>query len=173
VHVSGLAPGDLVGQPRQLKPAAVGVQPATRYELYVDGRRRWSCKPGGNLLLDSKRLAAGYHEARVVAIAGPLETQGRAILPFRVGERKLTVEGWPTGAAKAGGTLRLTVSLPGARRIVLLHNEREVGAIASESGTVEVPLARLGLGSVELQPVANLGEKGELRGSPHRVLIAP
>ena len=59
----------------------------TRFELFVDGRRRQSCGPGSMLTLDPTGLEAGAHEARVVAVAGPLEVTGRILVPFQVSKR--------------------------------------------------------------------------------------
>ncbi|HJN15146.1 MAG TPA: hypothetical protein QGH10_06645, partial [Armatimonadota bacterium] len=84
VSVKGLQPGATVKGTRRLTATAEGDQPVARYELFVDGVRRQTCLPGERIVLDARELADGEHEARVVAIAGPVETQGRAIIPFRV-----------------------------------------------------------------------------------------
>ncbi len=86
VRVAGLKEGEAVRAARKLSAAVTGALPVTRCELYVDGKLRQSAKPGEKLVLDPKGLAAGAHEARVVAVAGPLETTGRAIVGFRVGK---------------------------------------------------------------------------------------
>ena len=171
VRVRGLAVGEAVERPRRLVPTATSAQPVTRFELFVDGRRRQSCAPNQALTLDPQNLAEGYHEARVVAIAGPLETQGRTVLPFRIGRREVKVDGWPTEPVPVTGTLRLGVTLPGAARIVVRHNEREVGAADGPSGTVEIALSRLGLGCVELQPIGRLADGREVLGRPHAVTV--
>jgi len=172
VRVKGLAPGEVVERPRRLIPQATSAQPVTRFELFVDGRRRQSCAPNQALTLDSQNLAEGYHEARVVAIAGPLATQGRTVLSFRIGRREVKVEGWPAEPVPGTGTLRLSMGLPGAARLAVRHNDREVGAVDGPSGTVEITLSRLGLGCVELQPVARFADGREVLGQPHSVTVA-
>jgi hypothetical protein len=87
VHVKGLTAGQTIRRACRLTPASRSVLPVTRYELYVDGRLRQTCAPGKSLLLDPAGLPAGEHEARVVAVAGPLETRGRVLLPFRAVRR--------------------------------------------------------------------------------------
>jgi hypothetical protein len=173
VRVTGLSANEVLTKPRRLTPKATGALPAARFELHVDGRRQQSRPPGGNLLLDTKGLAAGYHEARVVAFAGPVETQGWAVLPFRLGKADITVRGWPADPVKPDSTLRLTASAPGARQIAFLQNGREMGVVEGASGTVEVPVSRLGAGPVELQLVASLSDGRELRGTPHRMIVGP
>ena len=86
VTVAGLKEGEMVGESRVLMPAVArgaGVPPAIRFELYVDGVLADACAPGKQLSLKVEGLSAGPHEARVVGVAGPLETTGRAIIGFR------------------------------------------------------------------------------------------
>jgi len=84
VQVAGLRDGQALRGALRITPSAVGGRPVQRYELYIDGRLRASAEPGRTLILDPAGLSPGVHEARVVALAGPLETRGRAILTFRV-----------------------------------------------------------------------------------------
>ena len=171
VSVRGIQPGQVVSGRRRMHPTASGPLPVTRYELFVDGRRVQVCAPAGALVLEASNLAMGYHEARVVAIAGPLETQGRAIIPFRVGKRTVQADGWPTEPVTDGEPLCLTLSLKGAERLAVLHSGREVGVVEGESGEVEVTAEVLGAGRVKLQPVAYLRDGSEVRGEPRTVLV--
>ena len=84
VRVDGLKDGQVVAKAVKLTPTSSHVGTPVRYELFVDGILRESCGEGQTLPLDPRGLAAGDHEARIVAIAGPLETTGRLILHFRV-----------------------------------------------------------------------------------------
>ena len=64
-----------------------------RYELYVDGRQTAWAAPGDALVLNTRRLADGFHELRIVAIAaGAIETQGRAILRVIVDNHGRTID---------------------------------------------------------------------------------
>ncbi|MEI6501679.1 MAG: hypothetical protein WCP21_11730 [Armatimonadota bacterium] len=83
VSVVGLAQGEAATESRWLRPSASGPLAATEFALYVDGVRRHTCKAGGRLRLDLEGLKAGEHDARIVCLAGPLDTQGRLIVPFR------------------------------------------------------------------------------------------
>ncbi|MBM3471917.1 MAG: hypothetical protein FJX75_01425 [Armatimonadetes bacterium] len=173
VQVKGLSSGEALSRVRRLTPTATGADPATRFELYVDGLRTQSCAPGETLTLDPKGLAEGYHEACIVAIAGPVETQGQTIIPFRVGKRDAKTEGWPAALVPSDAVIHLTASLPGAQRIAFLQNSREVAAIEGATGAVDIQAATLGLGPVQLQPVATLGDGRQVLGAPHVVTVGP
>lgn len=83
VSLLGLTRGEAVRESRWLRPAASGPLAPTEFALYVDGVRRHTCKAGGRLRLDLEGLKAGEHDACIVCLAGPLDTQGRLIVPFR------------------------------------------------------------------------------------------
>jgi hypothetical protein len=83
VQVEGLQAGQRVEQSRWLRPTASGKLPVERFELYVDGVLRHRCEMGERLRLDVSELSPGQHEARVVALVGPLEISGRVVVPFR------------------------------------------------------------------------------------------
>lgn len=83
VQVEGLKAGQTVEKSCWLRPTASHALEVERYELYVDGVLRHRCEAGGRLRLDVNGLAAGEHEARVVALAGPLEVAGRVVVAFR------------------------------------------------------------------------------------------
>ena len=85
VRVTGIKPGASVVKPIMLRVAASGMSPVHRLELYVDGILAASAAPGRPLKLNPAGLRPGRHEARVVAVAGPLEWRGRAVIPFRTG----------------------------------------------------------------------------------------
>jgi hypothetical protein len=144
-----------------------------RYELFVDGLRAAGGAPGEGLDLDTTALEEGYHELRVVGIAKePPQTQGRAILSIRVarGGPKLTFtppkEAWATWDAP----LTLRAGLPGAKRIVFLHNDREVGQVQGPEGAARIDLRAAGQGRVVLQPVGVLAGKD---GNESRILGEP
>lgn len=80
VAVKGLAAGEDVTQSRWLQASTTPA--VTRFELYVDGVLRHGCKAGQKLRLDLTHLPPGQHEARIVALAGPLDVPGRLIVPF-------------------------------------------------------------------------------------------
>lgn len=89
VKVEGLKAGETVRQARRLKVSVAKAEPPVWLELYVNGRLQATTAGSGGgreLVLDPRGLAAGQHEARVVAVTGPVETRGEAAVAFRVGQ---------------------------------------------------------------------------------------
>jgi hypothetical protein len=114
--------------------------------------------PAGQIEVPIASLADGCHEIRLTAVVGdPIETQSTAVVPFVVDSRGFSME---VAASPKSVTLdewiTLRVKMPRAKRIVLLHNRREVASIAGPEGSLRVAAATLGLGRVRLQPVAFL-----------------
>ncbi len=132
---------------------------ADRFELFVDGIRSASCGPGGRLPLDTTKLADGYHELRVVAIAAnQVETQGRAIIPvkFANGTKSLALTVTPKRVTLAG---KLTVSVEGSDidGALIFATGRVLGRITGASGTLEVPAAMFGRGRVTIHATGRWG----------------
>ena len=176
VSVTGVRPGETVKGQITLTPAAKtekGVSVA-RYELFVDGVRQSESPPGEPFELDTTALADGYHELRVVAVCGgPIETQGRAVLPITVANKGLALAvSRPQSPVVAWDTpLRLTARMAGAAEILFLHNTRLVGRIAGAKGTVEIDPRLLGQRPVRIRPIAVI--QGKEEGDETRIAAAP
>ena len=67
MDLKGLSADELVVQQVQVHPVVSGDVQLTkpRFELFVDGRRLASCQPDQAFVLNTARLAVGYHEAVV------------------------------------------------------------------------------------------------------------
>jgi hypothetical protein len=131
-----------------------------RLELFVDGRRAASASSGDPLTWDSTIDCDGYHELRIVAIAaGPIETQGRLILPVVVNNRqqKAVLATRPQQSVRWGETLQVAAQATGAKQIHVLQNGRLLGTIEGERGAIQVDPHSLGLGKTQLQAVAVTG----------------
>src|SRR5690606_2457908 len=89
VVVDGVVPEAEVVGVIKLTPNVVGRGIAVdHYELFIDGRRAGAYPQGQEIEIDTMALTDGWHEVRVVAIAaGPMQTQGRAIIPIQVRNR--------------------------------------------------------------------------------------
>lgn len=167
VSVKGLVAGEVLRRRCTLAPRAETTLPVARFDLLVDGVVRATCGPQGALDFDPLGLAAGWHEARVVAVAGRLETHGQVVVPFLCGTSRVEAAGWPSAVESAtGAVVRLAVRAPGAKRCAVLHAGREVGGAAGADAPVPVPVVALGAGPVRLQPVAWLADGSEVRGEP-------
>jgi len=162
VRVAGVSAADKVSGTLTLKPQARLPREGeiARYALFVDGRRAGTALPGEDLVWDSTTEPDGYHELRVVAIAaGPIETQGRAIIPIVVDNRGRTASmaTRPAESVRWGEALQVAVRAPGARQIAVLNNGRLLGTIAGAEGQLKVDPRVLGLGPVDLQAVGLFG----------------
>jgi len=132
---------------------------ADRFELFIDGIRLDSCGIGERLTLRSAELADGHHDLRVVAIgATPVETQGRAVIPvtFANHDRALTLAAEPRRVA-LDGRLRLTVAGRGVESVLVFAPGRVLGRVTAAEGTIEVPAATLGPGTVSIRAVGKGG----------------
>lgn len=124
------------------------------YELFIDGRLVARNRPGETLTLDTKKLADGYHELRIVGVhADAIETQGRRVVPITVDNHGAAVEMRvaPLPGVSHNGKLRVSVRQPGATAIVIRQNSREVARVQGEAGEVEIPAVLLGRGPTVLQ----------------------
>jgi uncharacterized protein (TIGR03790 family) len=134
-----------------------------RQELFVDGSRTQRLPAGQPLALDTTQLGDGYHELRIVAIeAGPIETQGRLIVPITVDNRGRSIEfsTTPAGSVRWDQKLVLEAKAPGMSGIAFFHNGRLIGRVAGAEGQVEVNPRVFGSGPVSLRAV------GLARGGP-------
>jgi uncharacterized protein (TIGR03790 family) len=155
ITVDGVEPNQEVRGTLTVKSSGlVGKQPVRMIDFFVDGRLTARTAPGNALNLDTTKLADGHHELRFVGVvAGPIETQGRAIVPITVANHatKLELRQLSSGPMDLSGMLRISVSQTGATEIAIRQNSREVGRVKGESGDVEISAATLGRGHVILQ----------------------
>jgi len=158
VHVEGVEEGATVEGVLNLQPTATipGDSEVSHFELFVDGSIPARCQPGESLELDTRRLADGYHELRVIAYeAGPIASQGRRVIPITTSNhgRKIELAVSPPGKIPAGASLSVSVKSPGSMGIALMHNTRMLGRIVGEKGHVEIAPDKLGSGPVRLHAV--------------------
>jgi hypothetical protein len=179
VAVEGVQPGAAVKGTLTLAATATvpGGGKVDRFELFVDGLRGPTAKPGEPLLLDTLKLGDGHHELRVVAIeAGPIRSQGRRIVPIVIANhgRRLDVSLSPLPRVPADGRLTVTAKCPGAASIAVFHNADLLGTIAAAEGRVEIDARRLGSGPARLRTVArgNAGPESNVYGPTVEVNVA-
>jgi hypothetical protein len=143
------------------EPRAVATGPAAvdRFEVFVDGIRLAQYGSGERFLLDTRLLADGYHDLRVVAIeSSPVETQGRVVLPITTSnhgrELVLSVDPNPVDLRR---NVRIAAIGRGVDTITVFASGRVIGRISGPDGEVEVPAAKLGLGMVTLMAIGRDG----------------
>lgn len=173
VTVEGVADGAFVSGDLELVPAAA-VDPgraAGRFELFVDGVRRESRKPGEHIILDTTKLGDGYHELRVVAVdATPIEVQGRWIAGVIVKNGRDAVELTAVDGPRVSGAqaaINVVTSTDGP--VGVFHNGRELGRVAGRQGRLQLSTDKLGKGPIVLQ-ARTLG-KSAISSRPLRLEI--
>jgi hypothetical protein len=170
VESAGASAGDTLSGTVTLTPSASGgATEVDRFHLYLDGERVASCAPGGQLQLDTAGRSDGSHELRVVGIcSGPIETQGRLILPVTFNNHGRTMK--ITSSAdriRLGQKIRLQAEAPGAMAIYFYNNGRVLGQ-ANDKGSLVVNSAALGSGPVTIRAIGIGG-----KGAEKHVLAAP
>jgi hypothetical protein len=159
VTVAPLAAGAEVQGRLELRPTArfaAAKAAVDHFELFVDGLRTGQCPAGGTLQADTRPLADGYHELRVVAVQkGPTRSQGRRIFSISTANhgRSISAEALPQPAVTSDAPLVLVARAPRAVNLGVLQGTRVVGKIAGPEGRVEIKAATLGAGPVRLQVV--------------------
>jgi hypothetical protein len=173
ISVEGVEPTKTVSGTITLKPSSAGGTGRIGvFDLFVDGRLVSRSAPGQSLSLDTKKLADGYHELRVVGIsADAIETQGRQIVPIMVSNHKSAVqlEVSPLPAVSHLGKLTVKVRQPGATAIAIRQNSQEVGRVQGEAGQLEIPAIKLGRGPITLQAFSEGG--AEASSPPMQVQV--
>lgn len=171
IEVAGAAAGDTLSGTVTVTPSASGgASEVDRFELYLDGERVASCGTDGQLELDTSNRSDGSHELRVVGIgSGPIETQGRLILPVTFNNHRRTMTFTSSATrVRLGQKIRLQAEAPGAMAIYFYNNGRVLRQVTGGKGELAVNSAALGSGPVTLRAIG-LG-KG---GAASHVLAAP
>lgn len=154
-------------------------RPIERLELWVDGLPIGDAALGEALVLDTRTLADGAHDVRVVAVeAGLIETRSfvRQTLWVDNAGRRVTPTDAPT-SVRFGEMLTVAGEAPGARRVRIEHLGRRLAETMVRDGRwqVAVPAARLGLGAVDLRAVAEWADGPAARSAllPVTVTLPP
>lgn len=172
VSVAGVEAGATLKDVVTIKPSATvpaGTSVA-RYELYSDGLLYDHCdgrEP--TLSLNTRALADGYHELRVMAIGNePIETRGGVVLPVTVANQggAVTLERVDDRPVRWGEPIRLRAKSPGALAIVLAQGSRTLAQGRGEQSEFTFDPRMLGMGPVALQAAAVAGAGQNNRISP-------
>jgi hypothetical protein len=153
VEVYGVTEGQFVSRTLELAPSATVEGSGVRhFDLFVDGEFREQAKDGGSFSLDTTKLADGYHELRIVAVADtPIETQGRWIggVVVKNGTDAVAISA-PSGPRVTGPLVMLNATSTADGPIAVFHNGREVGRLAGKQGGIQILTEKLGKGPVTL-----------------------
>ena len=155
VSVSGIREGDRIRGVVEIVPS-VSTQTSSgikSFNLYVDGTRTQRIKPGSKFVLDTKLLADGLHEIRIVAVdSSPIESQGRWIgtVIVKNGFHAIQLSVNEDQLQKELKYLQVRVVSTDSEPVVIFNNGRELGRVAQGSETMQIDLAKLGSGPVAL-----------------------
>jgi len=172
VKIDKISSGKVLRGLVEITPRVVQHKKSIReFELYVDGLRIQTCKPGQTLFLDTTTLQDGHHELRVVARDDtPIETQGRLITEviFKNGRDAigLTTKRQQLSASAKHVTIDVTTTTKTS--VVLFCNSRKLGNLPTGSGSLKIATDRLGAGQVEVYAVSE-----KLRSKPLLLDINP
>ncbi len=179
VTVQGVRAGTAVKGRLTLRPdGKSGDEALDRFELFVEGAQVARCAVNDTMELDTTALPDGYVELRIVGFApGPIETQGRAIIPVRVNnqDRKIDFTCSARSTATWKQPFKLTANAPGANKIIFSEGMRVLGTISGAEAEIEVKPEELGLGPVTLRARGQFGEETNdaVLSAPIQLTIEP
>jgi hypothetical protein len=158
VTLAGIKPNDRVKGTLTITPKATvpGTRGIGRFELFVDGIRREKVNNGESFTLNTAELPDGHHELRVVAVeSGPIESQGRAIVPFWINnDGKVLALSSVAKRVRFGERIEVKVNAQGASRIVVTHQGRPLGEVKGGAGKITVNTKELGQGPALIHATA-------------------
>jgi hypothetical protein len=164
VRVAGLpGKGESVRGELKLTPTAstVSGKRVGRFELYVDGVLNKRCDAGGELVVDTGPWADGSHELRVIGYEdSAIATQGELITRVVSTNHnwrpvEFTIE--PAGRVDSDKEVTIRVIAPGAKVVMIYHQQRHVATLNVDGGACTLRAARLGLGPGAFQVAALRG----------------
>lgn len=172
VEMPELSPGKRLSGTVKLSPTVKSHEAEiSSYELFVGDQRMQSCKPGEHFLLDTTKLADGYHELRVVATeATPIETQGSLLAQVIVknGQDAIGLTTQNKQPSLANETLVLEVASTATAEVSVYCNSLLLGTIENGNGQLSIATEKIGAGPVTLRAVSQ-----NLQSAPLSLEIAP
>jgi hypothetical protein len=141
---------------------------ATRFELYIDGLRIQSTKPGEPFQFDTTQHADGWHEVRIVAIDNTdAATQGAKIASMEIKNGADTLQIKAESMRIAASEMTSATLLRTANQdAVIMHNGRALGRLPEGRGRVKISGAALGKGKAQIYAVQVRDGKEVLRSRP-------
>ncbi|MCE9603372.1 MAG: hypothetical protein K8U03_00545 [Planctomycetia bacterium] len=134
---------------------------ASAFELYIDGMLFGATRPGGTFTFDSRTLADGRHELRIMAIGSEtIETRSGIVVPLDVvnHDGKLALKRVGIGTVRWGERLEIEIENSGfvaPASIVVAQGSRLIAQfIDATSRRIRLDPRLLGSGPVTLQAYA-------------------
>jgi hypothetical protein len=179
VEVDGVVPGSTLKGRVSLRPSGeVEGGKVDRFELFIDGYQVDRCAADDTFEFDTADFPDGAAELRVVGIeSGPIQTQGRVILPIKINNhgRKIDFTCSADDTATWKTKIKLAAEAPGAQTIGVFEGMRSLGTIRTEKGEIEIDPIMLGTGPVVLRARAQFSEKAKdaVLSTPIKLTVKP
>ncbi len=179
VNVADL-PGGMITGSLTLTPAATTTLPGAAIaslELIVDGVSAGTIAPGGSFTLNTRTLADGRHELRVLAYDdSTVRSVGRWrgwIQTRNFGRDAALTVSAGTGTLSDAFDFTITATGPGAGAARLIHNGRVVGAAGTAPATIRLYGMSVGAGPVSVVPEVVYTDGMRVRGNAVTLEISP
>lgn len=182
VTVAGPKPGATVRGTGKIAVTTGSPVLEPNLDLFVDGRLVKigdaaepvkATRSAAGFTLDSTSLTDGWHELRVVAYAAtPVRTQGEAVLPLIVANKKqaVTLTGPAQVAYEGPNTFTVaTANLPNITGVELRANGRVLASAPAAGALTVAPLAFPYTGACALYAVATLADGRAVSSAPFTV----
>lgn len=175
ITVGGLPANSLISKPTRFQVNLNSAAKPANYSLYVDGKLLQTTPQSNGLVLDPKKLEAGYHDASITAVLNDVSSSV-ANYPFNfmipIGTNKFVTP--LTATTSLSNKTNFVVSAPGASDIELFAHGESIYKIIGDKGSVSIAGSSLGLGTIALYPVATFrtgSQSSRLRGQPIQVTV--
>jgi hypothetical protein len=177
VQVAGLTPDQVVKGKVKVKLSIVTPGPAAvMCHLYLDGRHFALVSPQGAFDLPTEKLADGYHEFGVVAVGtGPVQAQGRLVVPFLVGNRRTDFDllKLPKQECLYGERIAIKADIAGVARLELFANGQPMGGLDSGQGSIQLDTGAIGMGPVAIRYGLLFEDGSKFTGRPSVLMVQP
>jgi len=183
VQVEAVKSGDVIKGKRKLAPkfipASKGSGLVGKFQFFLDGKALATISADEKFEFDSTRFSDGNHLLSVVAFRdNAIQTQSRFAIPVTIHNNNRTVSLSIKEPAKRANEftsdqiLRLSVSAPGAKRILFRTQAEELTSCTNDEDEVEIKLSEIGEGPVRIWAIAQY-QDGNAESSPVRFRIIP
>ena len=162
--VEEISPGERVTGTIRMRPKAAPGVVIREYQFFVNGRLRRITRPGDSFEIDTKGLADGWQDLRIVAIEeSTIESQSQLLLPIEVANRDLKIEwGLRPSVVYENERAQLFLSCKNAASIHVFHRRQPLGVVKGGMGQMTIDTSSLGSGPVTLTAIGigkNRGDK--------------
>jgi hypothetical protein len=144
-----------------------------KIQILIDGRLVQESSFAQNISIDLSRLDSGYHEMSLIATDDSwLQREWELRVPFysMIEKDEIVVQSADVVSRDGKEFWEVQVKAPRADAIEVQLWGESLGKVEGTQGVIQVPKKGLGVGPIQLQPVAIVGEN-RILGTPKVVII--